>query len=174
MTSDLTRYAKAAQALPMAWLTQSDFPSKDLVKSSFREALNELPASNLYQDNLVRAAGESVVSGVDPRSGTFKAQAIHAAAKLHDRVTELALAPKPKKVRRNSVLHGYCGGSFGESYGHKLVTEKGDGWINYKFLDGPCRVQQTATTATSRNWPNTWCPITTAATTARWSTDESE
>lgn len=139
MTSDLARYAKAAQHLPMTWLTQSEFPAKDLVKSSFREALGELPASNLYQDSLVRSALEAVVNGTDPRGGTFKAQAIHAAAKLHDRVTALALEPKVKKpkVRKGSILHGYAGGVFGETYGHRLVTEKGDDWINFEYLDGP-------------------------------------
>lgn len=137
MTSTLTSYAKAAQHLPMAWLTQSEFPAKDLVISSFQDALAELPTPAGYDDNVVRSALEFIVAGPDPRSGTFKAQAIYAAAQLHDQVTKLALAPQPKEIRRNSILHGYCGGLFGESYGHKIVLAVGDGWIDYKFVDGP-------------------------------------
>jgi hypothetical protein len=136
MTSDLTQYAKAAQHLPMAWLTQSEFPAKDLVKQSFEDAIAELPAPQGYEDNQVRSALDAVVAGPDPRGGAFKAQAIYAAAQLHDRVTVLALAPKAKKVRRNSVLHGYCGGLLGESYGHKIVTEVGHGYVVYKMIDG--------------------------------------
>lgn len=90
----LTAYAKAAQHLPMAWLTQSLFPAKDLVESSFRDALAELPAPEGYEDNLVRSAMETVIAGPDPRGGKFQAQAIQAAAKLHDRViTRLLEAP---------------------------------------------------------------------------------
>lgn len=142
MTNDLTQYAKAAQHLPMAWLTQSEFPAKALVKEAFQSAIKELPEMRSGDDSLahlVRFALESVVCGVDPRGGAFKAQAIYAAAQLHDRVTALALGPKEKKakVRKGSILHGYCGGIFGESYGHKLVTEKGDGWINFEYIDGP-------------------------------------
>lgn len=139
MTSDLTQYAKAAQALPMAWLTQAEFPATPLVKSSFQDALDELPTAGGYQDNLVRSALQAIVDGVDPRGGTFQAQAIHAAAQLHDRLTTLALEPKLKKskVRKGSIIHGYAGGLFGESYWHRLVTRKGDGWINYEYLDGP-------------------------------------
>lgn len=124
----------------MAWLTQSEFPAKDLVKQSFEDAIAELPEMRNGEDSLahlVRFALEGVAKGPDPRGGAFKAQAIYAAAQLHDRVTALALAPKANKVRRNSVPHGYCGGVLGESYSHKLVTEKGDGWVNYKHLDGP-------------------------------------
>lgn len=139
MTSTLTSYAKAAQHLPMAWLTQSEFPAKDLVISSFQDALAELPTPAGYDDNVVRSALEFIVAGPDPRSGTFRAQAIHAAARLHDQVTKLALVPRVKapKVRKNSILHGYAGGVFGESYGHRLVTKKGDGWIEYEYIDGP-------------------------------------
>lgn len=142
MTSHLTHYAKAAQHLPMAWLTQTEFPAKAIVKEAFQSAIRELPDvadGNDSQAHLVRFALESVVNGVDPRGGAFKAQAIYAAAQLHDRVTALVLTPKVKKpkVRYGSILHGYCGGVFGESYSHKLVTEKGDGWINYEHLDGP-------------------------------------
>jgi hypothetical protein len=94
--TDLTRYAKAAQHLPMAWLTQSEFPAKDLVVSSFEDAIRELPTPTGYDDNLVRSALEAMVAGPDPRSGSFQAQAIQAAAKLHDRVTALALVSEVK------------------------------------------------------------------------------
>jgi hypothetical protein len=140
--TDLTRYAKAAQHLPMAWLTQSEFPAKDLVKQSFEDAIAELPEMRSGDDSLahlVRFALEAVAKGPDPRGGAFKAQAIYAAAQLHDRITALVLEPKENKpkVRVGSILHGYCGGAFGESYGHRVVTEKGDGWSNYECLDGP-------------------------------------
>lgn len=87
----LTEYAKAAQHLPMAWLTQSEFPAKALVKSSFEDAVAALPAPESYDDSLVHSALREIVAGPDPRSGSFKAQAIQAAAKLHDRVVSLAL-----------------------------------------------------------------------------------
>lgn len=139
MTSTLTAYAKAAQHLPMAWLTQTESPAKDLVIDSFKDALQELPTPVDYEDNLVRSALEAIIAGPDPRSGTFRRQSIQAAAKLHDRVTKLALAPKVKvpKVRKGSVIHGYAGGLFGrDSYDHRLVTKKGEGWLNYEYLDG--------------------------------------
>lgn len=134
MTSTLAAYAKAAKELPMAWLTQSEFPAKDLVESSFQDALAELPAPEGYEDSLVRSALESVIAGPDPRGGKFQSQAIQAAAKLHDRVVTLALEPKPRKIRRNAILHGYCGGLLGESYGHKLVTEVGLGYVVYASI----------------------------------------
>lgn len=87
----LTQYAKAAQVLPMAWLTQSEFPSKTVVKNAFRIAIAELPEVNTYEDNLVRSALQAIADGPDPRGGTFKAQAIYAAGQLHDRVVTLAL-----------------------------------------------------------------------------------
>lgn len=87
----LTQYAKAAQILPMAWLSQSEFPSKSLVKDAFRIAVAELPEVDSYEDNLVRSALQAIVDGPDPRSGTFKAQAIYAAGQLHDRVVTLAV-----------------------------------------------------------------------------------
>ena len=86
MTSTVSRYAKAAQALPMAWLTQFEFPAKALVEQSFVDAITDLHASDNYGDNLVRSALEAIVSGIDPR-GTFKAQAIQAAAQPHDRLS---------------------------------------------------------------------------------------
>jgi hypothetical protein len=136
--SNLSQYAKAAQHLPMAWLTQAEFPAKPLVVSSFEDALEELPRAGSYQESLVRSSLETIVAGPDPRGGSFEAQAIHAAAKLHDRVSVLALEPRVKapKVRKGSILHGYAGGVFGETYGHRLVTRKGDGWINVEYLDG--------------------------------------
>lgn len=138
MTSTLTHYAKAAQHLPMAWLTQTESPAKDLVIDSFRDALDELPTATGYEDSLVRSAVEAIVAGPDPRSGSFRRQAIQAAAKLHDRVTKLALVPEVKapKVRLGSILHGYAGGVFGEAYGHRIVTEKGDDWIEFEYIDG--------------------------------------
>lgn len=140
MTKHLTRHAKAAQHLPMAWLAQGQFPAKSLVEEAFLNALDELPESDNYQDNLVRSALSTIVTGPDPRGGTFKAQAIYAAAQLHDRVTALALEPKAKKskVRKGAVIHGYAGGLFGrDSYGHRRVLDKGKGWVNYVYIDGP-------------------------------------
>lgn len=139
MTTTLTQYAKAAQALPMAWLTQAEFPAKPLVKDSFQAALEELPEAAGYQDNLVRSALQAIVDGVDPRGGSFQTQAIHAAAQLHDRVTALALMPKVKKarVREGSVIHGYAGGLLGETYWHREVTGKSGNSITFVYLDGP-------------------------------------
>lgn len=140
MTSTLTAYAKAAQHLPMAWLTQTESPAKDLVIDSFKEALEELPTATSYEDSLVRSALEAIIAGPDPRSGSFRRQSIQAAAKLHDRVPQLALAPKVKapKVRKGSVIHGYAGGLFGrDSYDHRQVLDKGKDWINYVYIDGP-------------------------------------
>lgn len=88
----LTQYAKAAQILPMAWLAQAEFPAKTTVRQAFRVAIAELPEATTYEDNLVRAALQTIVDGVDTRGGTFKAQAIYAAGQLHDRVTFLVLA----------------------------------------------------------------------------------
>lgn len=138
MTNRLAQYAKAAQTLPMAWLTQAEFPSKTLVKNSFRDALAKLPEAEAYEDNLVRSALKAVVDGVDPRGGTFKAQAIHAAARLHDRVVALALDPRVvrAKVRIGTVIHGYAGGLLGESYSHRRVTEKSGNSIRFVYLDG--------------------------------------
>ena len=139
MTSKLTQYAKAAQHLRMAWLTQSAFPATAIVIDAFRDAIAELPEATTSEESLVRSALQTIADGSDPRAGSFKAQSIYAAAQLHDRVAVLALEPKVKKlrVREGSVIHGYAGGVFGESYWHRLVTRKGDGWINYEYLDGP-------------------------------------
>jgi hypothetical protein len=135
----LTQYAKAAQHLPMIWLTQTTFPATSLVTRAFRDAVDELPAPDTNPDALLRAILENVASGgSDPRDGTFQEQATRAAAQLHDRVAVVALQPKAKKakVRPGSILHGYCGGILDDSYGHRLVTERGDGWINYLHTDG--------------------------------------
>lgn len=139
MTTNLIQYAKAAQALPMSWLTQAEFPAKPLVKSSFQAALDELPPSTGYADDMVRHALKAVVAGTDPRGGSFQAQATHAAAQLYDRMTSLALEPKVKKVkvRKGSVIHGYAGGLFGESYCHREVTAKAGSSIRFVYLDGP-------------------------------------
>jgi hypothetical protein len=139
MTTTLIQYAKAAQHLPMAWLTQAEFPARSLVKDSFREALEELPESDSYQDGLVRSALQSIVDGVDPRGGSFQAQAVYAAAQLHDRVAALVLEPRMKKakVRKGSVIHGFAGGLFGETYWHREVTEKSGNSIRFVYLDGP-------------------------------------
>lgn len=89
--STLTQYARAAQAIPMAWLTQAEFPGRQPVRDSFRAALEELPAPSTYADSVVRSALETIVSGPDPRGGAFKAQAIHAAAQLLDRLAVLVI-----------------------------------------------------------------------------------
>lgn len=75
----------------MAWLTQSEFPSKTVVQNAFRIALAELPEANTYEDNVVRSALQAVIDGPDPRAGAFKAQALYSAGQLHDRVVKLAL-----------------------------------------------------------------------------------
>lgn len=90
MTS-LTSYAKAAQVLPMAWLTQAEFPGRSSVKNAFRIAIAELPEADTYEDNVVRSALQAIVDGPDPRGGKFDKQAIYAAGQLHDRVVNLAL-----------------------------------------------------------------------------------
>jgi hypothetical protein len=79
MTTKITSYARAAQHLPMAWLAQADFPARTIVKESFKDALRELPAPDGYDDSVLRSALEIIVSGPDPRGGTFKAQAVQAA-----------------------------------------------------------------------------------------------
>jgi len=71
MNSKLASYAKAAQHLRMAWLTQSEFPARPLVKVSFLDALSELPEATTYEDGLVRSSLQAIVDGPDPRSGTF-------------------------------------------------------------------------------------------------------
>lgn len=93
MNNALTQYAKAAQVLPMAWLAQAEFPSKDVVKKAFRIAVSELPEATAYEDNVVRSALQAIADGPDPRGGRFEKQAIYAAGQLHDRVVRLVLQP---------------------------------------------------------------------------------
>lgn len=78
----------------MAWLAQADFPARTIVRNSFKDALEELPAPDGYDDSVLRSALEVIVSGPDPRGGTFKAQAIQAAAQLHDSLAVLVLEPE--------------------------------------------------------------------------------
>ena len=138
MTSKLTQYAKAAQHLRMAWLTQSEFPATAIVIDAFRDAIAELPEATTSEESLVRSALQTIADGSDSRAGSFKAQSIYAAAQLHDRVAVLALEPKVKKlkVREGSVLHGYCGGLLDDHYGHRIVATVGKGWMMYSILGG--------------------------------------
>jgi hypothetical protein len=76
--------AEAAHKLPMPWLTQADFPAKKIVVDSLRDALDKLPESESYEAVMVRNALQAIIDGPDPRSGPIKAQAIRAAAQLHD------------------------------------------------------------------------------------------
>jgi hypothetical protein len=76
--------ASAAHELPMPWLVQADFPGKKTVTDSFRDALAKFPGSESYDALMVRHALQAIVDGPDPRSGSFKTQAIRAAAQLHD------------------------------------------------------------------------------------------
>src|SRR5687768_11586874 len=72
MTTKITSYAKAAQHLPMPWLAPTDFPARNIVKESFKDAIGELLASDSYDDNLVRSALEAIGSGTDPRGAPSK------------------------------------------------------------------------------------------------------
>ncbi|MCU6479007.1 hypothetical protein [Arthrobacter sp. A2-55] len=79
--------ARAAQEVPMAWLTQSRFPGRKPVVSAFRTAIELLPAPASTEHFALRQLRhdlQDIVDGPDPRGGTFKAQAIHVAGKLHD------------------------------------------------------------------------------------------
>lgn len=76
--------AAAARELPMPWLVQSDFPAKKAVTDSFRNALAKLPEQQSYDSVMTRHALQSIIGGPDPRSGSFKDQAVRAAAQLHD------------------------------------------------------------------------------------------
>ncbi|MBG0739049.1 hypothetical protein IV500_06495 [Paeniglutamicibacter antarcticus] len=76
--------AAAARELPMPWLTQAGFPGKKIVKDSFRDALAKFPETDAYDAITVRHALQTIIQGPDPRGGSFKAQAIHAAAQLHE------------------------------------------------------------------------------------------
>lgn len=89
---DILAVAKAAQELPMAWLAQVDFPAKDIVKESFRTAEQTLPGwtpGEPYEIKVLRGLLAGIAGGTDPRSGSFKAQAVRAAAQLHDYAVKL-------------------------------------------------------------------------------------
>lgn len=89
---DILAVATAAQTLPMAWLAQADFPAKDSVKNSFRDAEQILPGWNTgepYELQVIRGTLAGIVGDTDPRSGTFRAQAVRAAAQLHDYAVKL-------------------------------------------------------------------------------------
>jgi hypothetical protein len=75
--------AAAANELPLPWLVQSEFPGKKAVTDSFRDALAKLPEADSYEALMVRHALQAIVDGPDPRSGSFKDQAVRAAAQLH-------------------------------------------------------------------------------------------
>lgn len=76
--------AAAANTLPMPWLVQAEFPGKKIVTDSFRDALAKLPEFESFDAIMVRHALQTIIDGPDPRSGPFKAQAIRAAAQLHE------------------------------------------------------------------------------------------
>lgn len=89
---DILAVAKAAQELPMAWLAQADFPAKAIVKESFRSAEQTLPdwtAGEPYELKVIRGVLAGISGGTDPRSGTFKVQAVRASAQLHDYAVKL-------------------------------------------------------------------------------------
>lgn len=91
---DILAVAKAAQELPMAWLAQADFPAKGTVKDSFRDAEQMLPGwtpGEPHEMKVIRGALSGIAGGTDPRSGPFKAQAVRAAAQLHDYAVKLLL-----------------------------------------------------------------------------------
>jgi hypothetical protein len=89
---DILAVAKAANTVRMSWLAQADFPAKPIVKESFRSAEQTLPdwtAGEPYELKVIRGVLAGISGGTDPRSGTFKAQAIQAAAQLHDYAVKL-------------------------------------------------------------------------------------
>lgn len=55
------------------------------------DTIAQLPKPAGYDNSVLRSALETIISGPDSRGGTLKAQAIHAAAQLHDRLTALDL-----------------------------------------------------------------------------------
>ena len=78
----------------MAWLAQADFPAASIVKDSFRTAEQMLPGwdpGEPYELKVIRGALAGIAGGTDPRSGTFKAQAVRAAAQLHDYAVKLLM-----------------------------------------------------------------------------------
>lgn len=76
--------AHAAVCIPMAWLAQSPFPPKKAVIGSFKDAVSFLRGTEHPDAVSVRMSLETIVSGTDPRGGTFPKQALAAAGKLHD------------------------------------------------------------------------------------------
>lgn len=76
--------AHAAVCLPMAWLTQSQFPPKKAVIESFKNAVSFLKNTEDPDAVSVRMSLETIIAGTDPRGGTFAKQALAAAGKLHD------------------------------------------------------------------------------------------
>lgn len=89
---DILAVAKAARELPMAWLAQAEFPAKAIVQESFRTTEQLLPGwkpGEPYELKVIRGAMAGIAGGTDPRSGTFKAQAVRAAAQLHDYAVKL-------------------------------------------------------------------------------------
>lgn len=89
---DILAVAQAAQELRMPWLAQADFPGKDIVKASFRNAEQILPgwtAGEPYELKVIRGVLAGISGGTDPRSGPFKSQAVRAAAQLHDYAVQL-------------------------------------------------------------------------------------
>lgn len=74
----------AAVLVPMAWIAQTEKPTRKQVQASFMEAAELLPDDAGYDVRTVRSGLISVASGTDPRGGTFISQAIRAAAALHD------------------------------------------------------------------------------------------
>lgn len=74
----------AALRVPMAWIAQTEKPTRKQVQASFMEAAELLPTDAGYDVTTVRSGLISVAAGTDPRGGTFISQAVRAAAALHD------------------------------------------------------------------------------------------
>ena len=77
----------AARELPMAWLNQSSFPPKKKVQEVFARAsghLSDLDLANHFTARSVLIDLHGVISGTDPRAGSFKDQARYVAAKVVD------------------------------------------------------------------------------------------
>ena len=84
MSNEHLHVAHAAVSIRMSWLTQSKFPPKAAVLSSFRNAVSFLNGVDLHEVTDTRITLEGIIAGTDPRGGTFAKQAIAAAGKLHD------------------------------------------------------------------------------------------
>lgn len=74
----------AAVAVPMAWLAQVQFPPKKAVITSLQQAVSFLAGAEEPEAASVRLGLENIISGTDPRGGTFAKQTLSAVAKLHD------------------------------------------------------------------------------------------